>query len=324
MLTAKSFTYAFPSDPRWRRGLVRCVEHLTGKPRLWRLYQAYREDSAAADFFYEAVNRLELEVQANVGGLDALPTRGPLVVVANHPFGVIDGLVLGYLVSRRRADFRILVHSALYRVPEARPYLLPIDFAETREATRVNLASRRAALKDLAAERCIVIFPGGGIATAPTPLAKDAIDLEWKTFIARMVHEGRATVLPVYFEGQTSRLFQCASHVSMDLRASLLFREAVKQIGGEVRAHIGQPIPYEGLAHITDRRDLTEHLRRATYALRPNGGPVGGPVGGPGGNGAGGPDRGLLDSSWTETIYEPAARALPDWDGVVPGPLFPR
>ena len=84
-----------------------------------------------------------------------------------------------------------------------------------------------------------------------------------------MVHEGRATVLPVFFEGQSSRLFQCASHISMDLRASLLFREAVKKIGRDVHAHIGRPIPYERLAHMTDRRDLTEHLRRETYALRP-------------------------------------------------------
>ena len=315
MLTAKHFTYAFPNDAHWRRGLIRCIEHLTGKPRLWRLYQAYREDSAAADFFYEAVSRLELEVQANVSGLDAMPTRGPLIVVANHPFGVIDGLVLGYLVSRRRTDFRILVHSALYRVPEARPYLLPIDFAESREALRTNLESRRAALEDLAEERCIVIFPGGGIATAPNPLGQ-ATDLEWKTFIARMVHEAQATVVPVYFEGQTSRLFQCASHVSMDLRASLLCREAVKQIGGEVRAHIGEPIAYERLAHITDRRALTEHLRRATYALRPADG--GGPTIESGGG------SGLSDPRWMEAIYEPAARTLTDWDSLLPGPLFPR
>ncbi len=320
MLTAKNFTYAFPDDAPWRRGLVRCIEHLTGKPKLWRLYKAYSEDSAAADFFYEAVSRLELEVQANVSGLDALPTRGPLIIVANHPYGVIDGLVLGYLVSRRRADFRILVHSALYKVPEARPYLLPIDFAETREATRTNLESRRAALKDLAADRCIVIYPSGGIATAANPLRGEATDLEWKTFIARMVHQSRAPVVPVYFEGQCSRLFQVASHVSMDLRASLFFREAVKQIGGVMRAHIGQPIPYESLAPIADRKALTEHLREATYALRP-------PKerrDGPGQAAPAGRESSLLDSSWTETIYEPAARALPDWDGVVPGPLYPR
>ncbi len=76
-------------------------------------------------------------------------------------------------------------------------------------------------------------------------------------------------MLPVHFEGQCSRLFQCASRISRDLRASLLFREAVKMIGHEVHAEIGRPIPYERLAHLTDRRELTEHLRQATYALRP-------------------------------------------------------
>ena len=82
-----------------------------------------------------------------------------------------------------------------------------------------------------------------------------------------MIHQGEAAVLPIYFAGQCSRLFQAASHISMDLRASLLFREAVKHIGGEVRAHIGSPIGYDQLARITDRRDLTEYLRQETLAL---------------------------------------------------------
>jgi putative hemolysin len=268
MLTSDEFSYATSADALWRRGLIRCIEHVTGKPRLYRLYLAYCRGPASGDFFAEAVRRLDLRVRTNADAIAAIPRHGPLVVVANHPFGVVDGLVLGYLISRVRGDFKILVHSALYRRPELRPYLLPIDFSETRAAVQANLQSRRTALRDLAARRTIAIFPGGGFATAPHPLAR-ATDLEWKTFVARLVHEGRATVLPVYFDGQNSRLFQCASRISMELRASLLFHEATKMIGREVRAHVGMPIPYHGLAPMTDRRALTAHLRAATYALGP-------------------------------------------------------
>ena len=268
-LSSRDFSYACPEDAAWRQGLIRAIEHVSGKPRLWRLYQSYCEEPAADDFFAEAIRLLELDVRIEGAGLAAIPIAGPLVVVANHPFGVIDGLALGYLISRIRADFKILVHSALFRVPEVRRFLLPIDFAETREALQTNLESRRGALRDLRQGKCIAIFPGGGIATVRNPLAP-AVDLEWKTFLARLVHEGRSAVLPVFFEGQNSPLFQCASHINMDLRASLLFREAVKKIGGEVRAQVGEPIPYERLASITDRRALTERLRQETLALKPS------------------------------------------------------
>lgn len=268
MLSHSEFSYASPEDVLWRRGLIRCIEGLSGKARLWRLYQTYRRTYTENDFFSEAVQRLSLKVEARAGGLTAIPDRGALIVVANHPLGVVDGIVVAYLISRVRTDFRMLVHSALCRMPEPRQYLLPIDFSNTRQAQTTNLESRRAALQDLASERAIVIFPSGGVSTARRPLT-EARDLEWKTFIARLVHKGRASVLPVYIEGQCSVLFQCASHISMELRASLLFREAVKWIGREVKVHIGAPIPYERLSHMTDRRDLTEHLRRETYALRP-------------------------------------------------------
>jgi putative hemolysin len=274
MLSSSQFSYATPEDVIWRRGLIRCIEHFTGKPRLWRLYQTYRQDHADDDFFSEAVRRLDLQVRADTEALAALPARGALIVVANHPLGVIDGIVIGHLISRVRSDFRVLVHSALCRLPEPRHHLLPIDFSNTRQAQQTNLETRQAALRDLADDRAIVIFPGGGVATARNPLS-EALDLEWKTFLARLVHKGRATVLPVYIEGQSSRLFQCASQISMELRASLLFREAVKMIGREVNVHIGAPIPYERLCHMTDRRDLTEHLRRETFALRPAPSPPG-------------------------------------------------
>lgn len=267
MLTASQFTYASPDDAFWRRATIHCIELATGKRRLRRLYEDYCRGPAVEDFFAEAVTRLGLHVKASGSGLDAIPQQGPLVVVANHPYGVVDGLVLGYLISRVRPDFRIIVNSVLYRLPEIRHHFLPIDFSETREALRTNLESRRAALDDLSQGRCIAIFPGGTVSTAQSPLGP-ATDPEWKPFLARLIRESRATVVPIYFEGQNSRLFQWASLVSMTLRLSLLFREVVNKMDSETRAHIGAPIAYDRLPPLSDRRELVEHLRQATYALR--------------------------------------------------------
>ena len=267
LIPARDFSYAMPEDSAYRRAVIHWIEQATGKPRLRRLYEDYAKGPAVEDFFAEAVARLALNVRVH-GGVTGIPKTGPLVMVANHPFGVVDGIVLGYLISLVRPDFKILVHSVLCRLPELRPHLLPIDFSETPQAREVNLATRKAALQELAEGKVIALFPGGGVATSPRPIGP-ARDPEWKLFLARLIHAGRSDVVPVHFAGQNSRLFQVASHVSETLRFSLLFREVVNKIGTEVRAHVGTAIPYAELARFQDRRALVAHLRGQTEALAP-------------------------------------------------------
>lgn len=267
LIPAREFSYAMPEDSACRRAVIHWIEQATGKPRLRRLYEDYAKGPAVEDFFAEAVARLALNVRVH-GGVTGIPKTGPLVIVANHPFGVIDGIVLGYLISLVRSDFKILVHSVLCRLPELRPHLLPIDFSETPQGRDINLATRKTALQDLAEGKVIALFPGGGVATAPKPIGQ-ARDPEWKLFLARLIHAGPSDVVPIHFAGQNSRLFQVASHVSETLRLSLLFREVVNKIGTEVRAHVGTPIPYAELAGFQDRRAVVEHLRARTEALAP-------------------------------------------------------
>ncbi len=270
---ATDFTYADPGDAAWRRAVIHGIEQLTGKPRLWRLYADYCNGPAVGDFFAEAVDRLSLGLDITHRDLARIPQEGPLVVVANHPFGVVDGIVLGYLLSRVRPDFRIVVNSVLYRLPELQPFLLPVDFAGTREAQAVNLATRCWARADLAAGHAIAIFPGGTVSTAASPLGR-AVDPEWKPFVGRLVQESRATVVPVFFEGQNSRLFQLASKLSMTLRLSLLFHEVLNKTGNDVGLRIGAPLAWSQLARFQDRRALTEHLRAVTYAPQTGVAPV--------------------------------------------------
>lgn len=261
------FSYASPGDPRLKRLVIRFIEKTTGQPYLKWLYEDNRANPQPGETFWAAaVRRLELKLVCNEDALKQWPKHGPLVIVANHPFGVLDGLTISYLTAKVRPDFRILTNNVLNRADEIREHLLPIDFDETKEALATNLKSRAAAKAHLQAGGCLIIFPAGGVATAPKPWSRGAVDPEWKNFAAKLILHGKAPVVPVYFAGQNSRLFQLASHVSLTLRLSLLFKEVHDRIGSAVYLRIGDVIPYERLAGL-ERAGLMEHLRKSTYAL---------------------------------------------------------
>jgi putative hemolysin len=265
-----TFSYAAPGDPKLKRFVIRLIERMTGQPYLKWLYEDYRASRKSDESFWEAaVRRLELHIVCNEEALAKLPRQGALVVVANHPFGVLDGVVISHLISRVRGDFRVLTNSVLFRAEELRPYLFPIDFAETPEAMAVNLRSRAAAKQHLISGGCLIVFPAGGASTVRRPWHKRAVDAEWKKFAARLIVQARAAVVPVYFAGQNSRLFQVASHISMTLRLSLFFREVHNKIGSEIRLRIGDVIPFS-IIEPMDRNHVMHYLRDVTYGLGGN------------------------------------------------------
>lgn len=267
MATPSEFSYASPADGALRRLLIRGIEHLTGQRRLYRLYLEYAAaEGPKKPFWPAAVDALELDIRVDRGSVDSIPRQGPVILVANHPFGVVDGLVLAHLVAQRRSDFRLLVHTLLTSAPEPAPWLLPIDFTDSGEARRANAAARNAARALLAGGGALIVFPGATVSTAPTPFGL-AIDPEWQPFVPSLILKTRAPVLPVFFSGQNSPLFQLASHLNQTLRLALLFREVERRIGEEVHLSIGEPIPAEALAAIGDRRAIARHLRKTTYEL---------------------------------------------------------
>lgn len=265
---ADTFSYADPSDPRLKKLFIRIVERLTGQPYLKWIYEDNRAHPVAGESFWSAaIRRLELKLVYNQDKLAQWPRTGPLVVVANHPFGVLDGLIICEIVSRVREDFRVLTNAVLLRAQEVKTFLLPVDFAETEDALKTNLRTRAEAKSFLLKGGCLVVFPAGGVSTTPTIWHKRAVDTEWKNFTARLIGQAKAPVAPVYFAGQNSRLFQLASHISLTLRLSLLFKEVHDRIGSEVHLRLGDLIAFERLAGIDDRQSFMDLLKDITYSL---------------------------------------------------------
>ena len=263
-----TFSYADPADPRLKRFFIRVIERITGQPHLKFLYEDNRANPVPGETFWSAaIRRLELKLVFNEEALSTWPKTGPLVIVANHPFGVLDGLIACEIVCRVREDFRVLTNAVLLRADEVKEFLLPVDFAETEEALKTNLRTRAEAKTHLMKGGCLVVFPAGGVSTTPTIWHKRAIDTEWKNFTARLISQTKAPVAPVYFAGQNSRLFQLASHISMTLRLSLLFKEVHDRIGSEIHLRLGDLVPYERLAGINDRQSVMDLLKSITYSL---------------------------------------------------------
>jgi putative hemolysin len=271
------FSYADAGDPLWKRLAIGAVERATGARQIEALYRArqaqgWREGDAEG-FFASAISALSLDLAYDEAKLAGAPRKGPLVVVANHPFGVLDGIVMCALMERVRSDFLVLTNSVLMRAPEMRERMLPVDFSDTREARRLNVESRARALDHVAAGGCMVIFPAGAVSTSPDRLgSKPAIDGPWSPFAARLVRHGKASVLPVFFPGQNSRLFQIASHIHPNLRLGLFFHEVRRRIGTPFPVAIGGLAPFEAFARL-ERPALLEDLRALVDDLGREAGP---------------------------------------------------
>jgi putative hemolysin len=269
---ARQISYASGIASRPGRAAVRLLENATGRLGLIRRARGLEAEVAQGrDLWEAACGRFGIGLELTRGSLEAIPATGPLVLVANHPYGILDGLALGRILSARRgSEFRILAHRVFRRAAELERVILPIDFDETPEAREVNLATRAEALRYLAAGGAIGIFPGGTVSTAPRPFGRP-LDPVWRSFTARMILRSEATVIPVFFEGQNSRVFQIASHVHYSLRLGMLLAEFKRRVGTSVRLAVGEPIARERIEALRhDPRALMGMLRQATYNLSPD------------------------------------------------------
>lgn len=265
---ARDISYAHSAQTRSGRAVIRVMENATGRLRLIRRADGYAEDVAKGqDFWQVMVERYGLSLDVVAGSLELIPRDGPLIVVANHPYGILDGLVLGHILSHHRGDFRILAHRVFRKAEDLNRVILPVAFDETREAMKVNLHTRNIAREYLANGGAIGIFPGGTVSTSVKPFGLP-LDPGWRRFTARLIAKSNATVLPICFHGHNSRSFQVASHMHTTLRMALLIREFGRRTDKPVRLSIGQPIsPVEWGEYAKDAKSMMDFLRERTYAL---------------------------------------------------------
>lgn len=262
-----SYANTFP-DPV-KANTIRVIEWLTGKITLLRLIRRFERAGVASGqvFWRRALDHMGIDLLTPAEQIARIPTTGPLVVVANHPHGLVDGMILAELIGRVREDYKILTRSLLTGVDEIKQFMIPVPFPHEDDSQRKNLEMRRRAMDHLATGGTIALFPSGVVASADRFFGP-AIEREWHVFTAKMIMRSGASVLPIYFPGANSRWYQMANLVSPTLRQGLLIHEVVHSLGRPQAPVVGNPLPAESVERWDGNpRGFMAWLRDETLAL---------------------------------------------------------
>jgi len=264
-----NFSYASPDDSWFKRLVITTIESRTGKPELQRIYNALHDNNPDPyKIWKEALDKLDITMDFDAEQLKKIPTTGPVIFVANHPYGVVDGAIFLHLVSRVRKDYFLLINEVLAKEPILKGHLLPVDFRGDEAAAQCNLNTKAETTRRLNNGDALIIFPSGAVATRPRwSWNGQAEEWPWRRFICTRIHETQCTVVPLYFHGQNSNWFHWVSKFSMNLRLGLLLYEVMNKRGKTIRIEIGDPITYPEMEPHTDRQALIEYLKKRTFDL---------------------------------------------------------
>ena len=230
--------------------------------------ELYERVCSAPDGFRleSLLEEMQVDLQLQPADLERIPAKGPLVAVANHPFGMLDGAALGVLLSRVRPDVRVMTNSLLEGIPELREYCFYVDPFQTTGSAERNLKALKQAIEWLQQGGALAVFPAGEVSQFNVGQAQVA-DPTWSTVAARLIRKTKASALPVYFCGHNSVTFQLLGMIHPRLRTLVLLQEFLQQRGKKLEVRVGKSIPSELIAGIESDREATEYLRLRTYLL---------------------------------------------------------
>lgn len=240
------------------------LEWATSLKLLKNMYQ--EAQSVGGDFVQDGLRTMDVTYEITRGSLDRIPEEGPVVVVANHPFGGIEGVVLMDLLRGRREDSKLMANYLLSRVAELRDYFVSVDPFGGGEAQKKNIGPLRESIKWLKTGRLLGVFPSGTVSHFQFRRG-EVSDPAWSDTVSRIVKSTNATVVPIYFYGENSKLFQTMGVIHPLLRTLLLPREFTNKRGTTIKMCIGNPIPPEKSASFDSDQELTSFLRLRTYIL---------------------------------------------------------
>lgn len=248
-----------PGDPR-----VALLAEVSGLKRLERFYNEI-EQAPGQDFITALFAHLELGLEVDQDDLAQIPTEGGVAIIANHPYGAIDGLALIDVVRRVRPDIKVMANFMLQQLEPLKDRFIGVNpFEQLR--SRSSFQGMRQAMEHLSSGGALGIFPAGEVSSYRTDLNAVA-DPRWKPQVIKLIKNAQVPVVPVWFDGANSLIFQMLGMIHPDLRTMALPGEMLRMRGKRVRLRIGKAIPPKDLVALGPVEQLTRYLRAKTYAL---------------------------------------------------------
>ncbi|WP_259778573.1 lysophospholipid acyltransferase family protein [Aliiroseovarius crassostreae] len=267
----RGLTYANSFNNPLQAVAIRAIEWMTGKLAIIRMVRKVEKQGVPKGqaFWRACLDVMGIDVQTPVEELAHIPLDGPVVVVANHPHGLVDGMVLAQLIGQRRDDYRILTRSVLDGIDEvASSYMIPVPFPHDPEAQRKMVEMRAKTMEWLKEGGLVTLFPSGVVASSDT-LWGPPVERDWNVFTAQLIRRSGARVVPIYFPGANSRWYQIANRLSPTLRQGLLLREIVKSCNKPQRPVVGPVLTEAQMAMLSeDPRGFMSWLRDHTLNLK--------------------------------------------------------
>jgi putative hemolysin len=267
----RSLSYASTFDHPIKSRLISLIELFTGKVSVIRMIRKFEKNGApkGQGFWRAALDTMGIELTTPQYQLDRIPKSGPVIVVANHPHGMVDGMIFADLIGRVRPDYRILTRSLLTSIDEvAGSFMIPVPFPHEPDAQRKGVEMRAKAMSFLKEGGVVALFPSGVVATSETYFGP-AIEAEWNVFTAKMIRRSGAQVVPMKFPGSNSRAYQIANKISPMLRQGLLLHEIVHACDKPQGPIVGDPLTQAELAEFQDDpRGFMAWLRNHTINLK--------------------------------------------------------
>jgi len=265
-----SLSYASTFEDPVKSRIISIIELFTGKLKILRMIKRFekRGTPSGQPFWRAALDTMGIDLLTPQSQLDRIPKSGPVIVVANHPHGMVDGMIFADLIGRVRPDYRILTRSLLTSIDEvAGSYMIPVPFPHDPDAQRKGVEMRAKAMAHLKEGGVVALFPSGVVASSETWWGP-AVEEEWNVFTAKMIRRSGATVVPMKFPGQNSRAYQIANKISPMLRQGLLLHEIVHSCDKPQAPIVGHPIAQEEIdIRADDPRGFMAWLRARTLEL---------------------------------------------------------
>lgn len=248
-----------PGDPR-----ITLLTEMSGLKRLERFYNGI-EDLQDLDFTAAVFRNLELELEVSEQDLAHVPREGGVVFVANHPYGAIDGLALVQVLGRVRPDLKVMANFLLQQLEPLRERFIGVNPFE-QLGSLSSYQGMRQALAHVNEGRALGVFPAGEVSSWHTEV-KSVADPRWKTPVIKLVQHAGVPVVPVWFDGANSLVFQMLGMIHPNLRTLALPTEMLRMRGKKVRMRVGKPIAPKDLAAFSGADQLARYLRAKTYSL---------------------------------------------------------